>query len=428
MNDPDTGTPAAGTGEPATGTGPGRRTVAGAAAVLGGALLGGGVAGHALGSSQARQAGAGAGTGTDSVPLGGPGKVSFYGEHQAGITTPQQAHGVFLGLDLARGARRAHVVSLLRLLADDAARLTGGASPLGALEDDLARTPANLTVTFGFGPGLFTATGTGGQCPAVIAEFPAFSTDKLESRWGQTDLVLQLCSDDPVTLGYAQRRLLRDARTFTTLRWVQAGFVNARGTGPLGATARNLMGMLDGSANERDPAQVAQVVWNTGKSQPWLAGGSMLVLRRIRIGMEAWDDTEPAVKEMSFGRRLSDGVPLTGGDEFTPVDRFATGPDGFPVIAPNAHAARAQARTGAERMLRRAFNYVYESEPGAVPEEGLLFAAYQADLATAFVPVQRRLAEADALNTWITHIGSAVYAIPPGCSRGSFPGSGLLGA
>jgi deferrochelatase/peroxidase EfeB len=58
------------------------------------------------------------------------------------------------------------------------------------------------------------------------------------------------------------------------------------------------------------------------------------------------------------------------------------------------------------------------------PEAGLLFAVFQADAATAFVPVQRRLAETEALNTSATHVGSAAFALPPGCARGSSWGSG----
>lgn len=409
---------------------PGRRTVVGAAAVLGGTLLGGGVAGHAVGrtgSEQGRVAEVSA-LRAGSVPLGGGEAVPYHGRHQAGITTPQQAHSSFIGLDLAAGSRTPKVVSFLRMLSDDAARLTSGRAPLSALEDDLARTPANLTVTFGFGPGLFAATGTQAACPPAVADFPAFATDELDERWGQTDLVLQICSDDPLSLQYAQRRLLRGARTFTSVRWVQSGFVNARGHEALGSTPRNLMGMRDGSANERSPEQIAAVVWNTGEPHQWLADGSMLVLRRIAIDMEAWDDIDPRAKEISFGRTLATGAPLTGGDEFSTVDRVAVDEGGFPVIAPNAHAARAQARTGPERMFRRSFNYVHEDSPGEAPQEGLLFAAYQADLATAFIPVQRRLAESDGINEWITHVGSAVYAIPPGVPEGGYPGQSLLEA
>jgi len=183
--------------------------------------------------------------------------------------------------------------------------------------------------------------------------------------------------------------------------------------------------MRDGSANESDPNEVGAVVWNDGTSLGWLAGGSQLVLRRIRIDMAAWDDLEVDAKELAFGRRVADGSPLNGTEESDSVDRAAVDAQGFTIIAPQAHAARAQARTAGERMIRRPYNYAFDTETGV--EEGLLFAAYQADLGTAFVPVQRRLAELDALNTWTTHIGSASYAVPPGAKEGSFVGDTLLG-
>jgi hypothetical protein len=41
------------------------------------------------------------------------------------------------------------------------------------------------------------------------------------------------------------------------------------------------------------------------------------------------------------------------------------------------------------------------------------FRAYQRHVAHGFVPVQRSLA-ADDLNEYIQHVGSALYAIPPG--------------
>ncbi|SNQ49443.1 hypothetical protein FRACA_3300004 [Frankia canadensis] len=37
------------------------------------------------------------------------------------------------------------------------------------------------------------------------------------------------------------------------------------------------------------------------------------------------------------------------------------------------------------------------------------------------------LAELDLLNEWVTPIGSAVFAIPPGCAAGGFVGETLLG-
>lgn len=247
--------------------------------------------------------------------------------------------------------------------------------------------------------------------PAGVRALPAFSRDRLESRWGQTDLVLQVAAEDPTGLAYAQRRLLRDAAHLTTTRWVQRGFLTPAGA----ASPRNLLGMRDGSANERDPAQIAQIAWSSGPGP--MAGGSQLVLRRVRLDLDRWDDVETPTKELAFGRRVADGSPLSsppGTCEFTAIDRAALDGQGFTLVPPHSHAARAQPRSTGERMLRRGYNYDDGTGPGGRPDAGLLFAAYQADVRTAFVPVQRRLDEADALNVWATHIGSAVYAVPPG--------------
>ena len=53
---------------------------------------------------------------------------------------------------------------MLRLLTDDARRLTQGRPALADTEPELADCPARLTVTFGFGPGLFAAA-EGGRRP-----------------------------------------------------------------------------------------------------------------------------------------------------------------------------------------------------------------------------------------------------------------------
>ena len=50
----------------------------------------------------------------------------------------------------------------------------------------------------------------------------------------------------------------------------------------------------------------------------------------------------------------------------------------------------------------------------------------QADIDAQFTPIQRRLDELDLLNEWTTPIGSAVFAVPPGCSPGGYIGETLL--
>ena len=60
-------------------------------------------------------------------------------------------------------------------------------------------------------------------------------------------------------------------------------------------------------------------------------------------------------------------------------------------------------------------------------DAGLFFLAFQRD-PEAFVSVQRRLGANDKLNEYIKHVGSGVWAIPPGAQRGGWVGQTLLGA
>ncbi len=151
-----------------------------------------------------------------------------------------------------------------------------------------------------------------------------------------------------------------------------------------------------------------------------------MVVRRIRMDLDRWDDLDRGSREQVIGRRLADGAPLTGGTVDTPLDLAAVGPDGLPVIADFAHARRAHATTPDEVFLRRGYSYDEPSAGDAISDSGLIFCAYQADVGRQFLPVQRRLAELDLLNQWTTPIGSAVFAIPPGCAPGGWVGEGLL--
>jgi deferrochelatase/peroxidase EfeB len=47
---------------------------------------------------------------------------------------------------------------------------------------------------------------------------------------------------------------------------------------------------------------------------------------------------------------------------------------------------------------------------------------------TQFVALQRRLGTADKLNEYIKHVGSALFAVPPGARPGGFVGDRLFSA
>ncbi|MFI1239587.1 Dyp-type peroxidase [Nocardia salmonicida] len=337
--------------------------------------------------------------------------VAFYGVHQAGVETMPPGHVAFAGFDLAPGVGREDVIGLLRIWTDDAARLTMGMPALADTEPELAARPARLTITVGFGPELFTVTGLTERRPEWLRQLPPFPIDRLDPVYTGADLVLQVCAEEATTVAHAVRVLSKHVKSLVTVRWVQRGFRDA----PKGQTMRNLMGQVDGTVNIAPrTVDFDRLVWDDGASTPWLAGGTSLVLRRIAMDLDTWDELDADGRELTVGRRVANGAPLTGIAEHDEPDLAAVDRNGIPVIPPSSHVARARHTHDGERFLRRGFNYDENPSPGQVSNSGLLFVAYQRDIDRQFLPVQARLAEFDALNEWTTPIGSAVFVIPPG--------------
>ncbi|ROZ87682.1 Dyp-type peroxidase [Gordonia sp. OPL2] len=393
-----------------------RRLLTGGAAALGAAGVGAAAGSFATAATVSATADS-SGFGSDTV--------AFHGDHQAGVETTPQAHAVFVALDLLPAATRDDVMSIMRLWTADASRLTAGQPALADTEPELAHSPSRLTVTVGYGPMLFDRVGLTHRRPSSVKALPPFVIDRLDPRWSGGDLLLHIGCDDPTTLAHARRVLLQNVRSLTRIRWIQHGFRTARGARPDGTTMRNLMGQVDGTVNPSPGPDLDGLVWVDRGDQPWFAGGTTMVLRRIRIELDTWDELDPRGRELSLGRRQDTGAPLTGTAEHDDPD-FTASEAGIPVIPENAHIARAHHRTPRERFLRRAYNYDDPPPTGATSDAGLIFTAYQQDIDSQFVPVQQRLAEADALNEWITPIGSAVFAIPPGVGEGGYLGQSLL--
>ena len=152
-----------------------------------------------------------------------------------------------------------------------------------------------------------------------------------------------------------------------------------------------------------------------------------MVIRRIRVELETWDELGRTDKELVIGRRLDSGAPLTGTAEHDPPDFDATDDVGFPVIPEFSHIRRAHVPDPHPQMFRRPYHY--DGAPDAARPSGQWH-----DLCC--VPGRHRPpvhpgaappAEQDLLNKWITPIGSAVFAIPPGCQPGGWIGEEVLG-
>lgn len=351
--------------------------------------------------------------------------VPFHGPHQAGIATQPQTHAAFLAFDLRGATDRAAAVRLMKLLTDDARRLTAATPVLGDQEPELARTPARLTFTFGFGPRFFTQLGLMQRQPSGLTELPAFGIDQLKPQFCDGDLLVQVCADDPLVLAHAVRQVTKTTRSFAKPRWVQRGFTQPRVALHGAEVSRNLMGQLDGTVNPVPATpDFDAVVW-AGPQTGWFAGGTTLVLRRITMQLDTWDELDTPDKELTIGRRLASGAPLTGTAATDQADFAAVDANGLPVIPPFSHMARARPHQQNDRFLRRPYNYD-ESNVESGADAGLLFVTYQADIAAQYLPVQQRLAEQDLLNAWTVPIGSAVFALPPGCDENGYIGEGLL--
>jgi dye decolorizing peroxidase len=145
------------------------------------------------------------------------------------------------------------------------------------------------------------------------------------------------------------------------------------------------------------------------------------------MNLDTWDEVDRGAREFAVGRRLDTGAPLTGEREHDEPDFAAKDRLGFPTIHDLAHIRRARAADPGERIFRRGYNYdVPSTDPGSVSESGLVFISFQADVSRQFTPMQERLAKADLLNIWTTPIGSAVFAVPPGCAPDGYIGETLL--
>lgn len=372
------------------------------------------------------------------VSLIGDRTEPFHGPRQAGIDTPAQGFASFVAIDLAEGTDRAALRRLLTVLTQDAADLTAGQAPLGDQEPEMAQHPSMLTVTLGFGRRLLEILAPQ-AVPDWLGPLPAFGIDRLEAGWSGGDLLLQLCAEDPLTLSHAQRVLVKSTRSFGSVRWTQDGFRTAAGARPVGTTPRNLFGQVDGTVDTAAGSpEHERIVWGQGQDAfaPWIPGGTSLVLRRIRMDLDAWDEVDRVGREDAVGRDLAVGAPLTGTQEHDEPDFEAVGPLGFPVIPDYSHMRRARHPDERVRIHRRVYSYdlalqgadgAAQAAGGAAPlrDSGLLFASYQADVTEQFLPIQRRLDELDMLNTWTAPVGSAVFAIPPGCGEGGFIGEQL---
>ncbi len=394
-----------------------------AGGVVGGAVLGGGggvLAGRAIAQDD-----------SDSAL-----QYPFYtGLHQAGIETLPQRYSMFMAFDMAAGTTATDLQVLLARWSASIAQLMAGQT-IGQVEP--ARTdavagdtgealdlgPSGLTVTLGLGPDLFDARfGLAAKRPPKLRALPTLPSDQLAAATTGGELGLQACADDPQVAYHAIRDLARMARGTATTRWTVMGFGRAS-AGPHQKTPRNLMGFKDGTRNISTPEEYRKFVW-VDDGPAWMRGGSYQVVRKIQMNIEIWDADAVHDQQAVFGRTKNEGAPLSGRVEHDTPD-FGAEKGGSPVIPPTSHIAlAAHENNGGVKILRRGYNYTDGLDQFAQLDAGLLFIAYMND-PEHFVRLQTKLGSVDRLNEYISHIGSALFAVPPAPKRGGYIGERLF--
>jgi deferrochelatase/peroxidase EfeB len=367
----------------------------------------------------------------------------FFGLHQGGIATPSQTQTYFAAFDLHTD-KAEDVKALLRRWTEIAAKLSAEGVNLApaALAADSGETlglsPNRLTVTFGFGAGLFEQNGKDryglkSKKPEALIDLPYFNGDQLIEGRSGGDLSVQACANNPQVAFHAVRQLAREAEGIASIRWAQSGFSAQYGD----KSPRNLMGFKDGTINPATPLDYDRFVWVGTEGPAWMAGGSYVVARVIRIALEHWDRMDVDYQEQTVGRRKLSGAPLTGTKESDPLNLNAVDKNGNLLTPMTAHAhVAAPAMNGGTQILRRGYSYnngasfVAERWPpwhqGIEYDAGSLFVCYQRDPRTGFVKLFDKLSKLDAMNQFTTHIGSGLFACPPGVAAGGFIGDKLF--
>jgi deferrochelatase/peroxidase EfeB len=376
----------------------------------------------------------------DDAPKAKNETVPFFGEHQAGIITPQQDRLCFAAFDVVT-KNRDDVRSLMKAWTEASAKMcTGGSAgdpggntyaPPEDTGEALDLHAGRLSLTFGFGPSFFDDRfGLASKKPEALVHIPPYVGENLDPSRSDGDICVQACADDPQVAFHAVRNLARIGRGIVVMRWNQLGFGRTATTSRSQGTPRNLMGMLDGTNNVRaeDKDILNEQIWVPKNDGPdWMVGGSYLVARRIRMLIEVWDRSSLGDQEQTIGRTKLTGAPLTGKKEFDKVDLDAKDAKGQSVIAMDAHIRHAAPATNNnQHLLRRGYSFTDGMDSFGQLDAGLFFICFNRDSREGFIPIQQRLADNDALNEYIKHVASAHFAVPPGIKEGSFIAADLF--
>jgi len=356
------------------------------------------------------------------------GKQPYYGEHQAGILTPQQASMMLVSFDVL-ATNKADLERLFRLLDSRFVFLTtGGTAPSldpkfppmdsGVMGAEIY--PDNLTMTLSVGESLFDERfGLAAHKPLKLSRMTRFPNDSLDAKLCHGDLSLQICANNSDTVVHALRDIIKYTPDLLSVRWRRDGFISSHAARSQGKeTPINLLGFKDGTANpdSKDKPLMDKAIWVTpDQAEPaWTTGGSYQVTRLIPFKVEFWDRTPLQEQQSIFGRHKATGAPL-GMEKEHDVPDYTQDPEGK-VIPLDAHIRLANPRTKETEdnlMLRRGYSYSLGVTNSGQLEMGLIFVCYQHDLEKGFLTVQKRL-NGEVLEEYIRPNGGGFFFTLPG--------------
>ena len=347
-------------------------------------------------------------------------EISFYGKHQAGITTSMQKNIYFVVLDL-RTTDKNELIQLFKDWTDYSQKLVNGEMvkkdgsnallPPSDTGETVGLNPYRLTLTFGVSASFLTKLGLERKRPKLFRDLPAFPKEQLREQYTGGDIVIQACADDEQVAFHAVRNLIRKGRNKVTMKWSQSGFA---AIGDRMETPRNLFGFKDGTANVTTEKDFDKVVW--ADSQDWMKNGSYMAVRRIIMHLETWDRTNLQEQENTFGRYKESGAPFGKKNEFDEVDLSLLPVDSHVRLAKEVDLP----------ILRRSYSYSDGIDPKTGQfDAGLLFIAFQKD-PDRFVKIQTNLGADDKMNEYVTHIGSGLFACFGGVKEGGYIGQDLF--
>jgi deferrochelatase/peroxidase EfeB len=372
------------------------------------------------------------GLGAEKVKASGKDNLSsiipFYGEHQAGIVTPQQTYLYLASFNLVTNDKN-NVIQLYKKWTTLSEFMSEG-KVKNTYENDwlppkdtgeaVDLPPSRLTMTFGFGPSFFRKDGIDRfgvlhKAPKHLKDIPPMPRDDLQDPFIGGDICVQVCADDQQVAFHAIRNFIKVAVGTAELKWMQSGFISA----PDGKTPRNLFGFKDGTANAspKDKDAHNKIIWANKGEPSWMQGGTYMACRKIKMFLEVWDRSSLKDQEDTFGRKKTTGAPYGKVNEH---DRVS-----LTQLPPDSHTALARG-TG-QQIFRRAYSYTDGVDPqtGYV-NAGLMFICYQKDPDQQFLPMLKLLSQQDKLNEYTKHIGSAMFACPRGIRKGEYIAQSLL--